>query len=243
MIRQFCNSVILLFCLLCLVSKTQAQTFIVSNLGSDVASSSLTIDSDNWRAQSFTTGSADNIYTVTDLTISTDALGYDHGTGTNFIYIYDDNSDEPGSRVGQFDDGTPSPDLGFDPIRYTFDAVGDIELLGDMTYWLVFGATGGIFGGQFGVDATDSDDETMASWSGTIGDTHLQNDGEGDGIGGWVLQQSTIIFGLEGTATLIPEPSIYAFLGGLLLIAFAMFRQMKIAQTAIQQTAIQQLKN
>ena len=202
---------ILAFCLLSLICKSQAQVFIVHNL--DVATDSTTIDPNNWRAVSFTTGSE-----ATTLAGLVTRLGGFGETSGNSISLYDNVSNLPGSSVVSFLDNPQ--DLGSNnEFRLSYD--GTFELAASTTYWVVFGAASG--GGDYNVFWTSSTSETGdAGWS--IGDTRLRSTDLG---ASWITQSSSSI----PIGIIVPEPSEYAFAIALVMGIFILVRRRRNRMT------------
>ena len=191
----------------------QGQTFVVSNLGQTPPGIWEVVDSGNWRATSFTTGSE----ATTLQGLVTRIASFDGSDQDESVALYDNSaSNMPGSSVVSFLDNPQ--DLGSDG-RFRFSYDGTYELAADTTYWVVFEVDGGT-DFDFEVFSTLSTSETGdAGWS--IGDTPLLS---GDLGSSWSSASRPMQFGIE----IIPEPSGYAFAIGIGLIAFITFRRRKL---------------
>ena len=151
----------------------------------DNASSSASVDSDSFQAQSFETGANEGGYTISQVEIwSSDASGK-----STSVSIKEDNGGEPGNLVATLvNPGTLAFYLG-----NTFTAQPVITLDASTTYWLTVNE--GISSDRMPVLTQTNDGETgETGWS--IGDGRLYRTDETDS---WTESTSSLLIRIKGT--------------------------------------------
>lgn len=198
---------------LCLISETQAIT-IISNLTSTTTFSvSGNISASVWGAQQFTTDAQE--YALDQITLLLQTSNNADTTSPLEVYLYSDNSGEPGSQLAVFTgDLTPVTTLNTrTPFSYTPTAAFNLEA--STSYHILLKSSGDGFY-NWGLP-----------FNGTInltgpGSASANRESSTDSGSSWNQVATPFFFSVEGTA--VPEPSSALLLGSCAL-AFGLRRK------------------
>ena len=206
---------ILAFCLLSLICKSHAQSFVVSNLDEPATFEFAFAEPARWISTSFATGSQPA--RLDRLTVELQTYDDD-----DFIALYSNSStNSPLNELFRFLN-PPEALAEVDRFRFNAPTAGDVNMLAaDTTYWLVFGVPSGDY--TFG--STLSSSET-GQWDIGEFETRRSND---MGLTWPTTLTSYARFRID--ATTIPEPSEYAFAIALVMGIFILVRRRRNRMT------------